>query len=522
MRDAGAQSLETRKRISLSRDTNAEKGSRIMKIRSASQQTVVQSTTSERSFATSLFLLAILWTTIFVVPLAWAQGDPPPPARFADDRILVKPNPNADLTALHTSLGTTVLRSFPAIGNLEVVQLPSNESVTNMLVQFKQSGLVQYAEPDWIVRAINGNPPNETHYVNGDLWGLHNIDQLGPCNWQVPQIGPVAGDDIHAQDGWGLQTSAANIIVAVIDTGVRYDHEDLGVNMWVNPVDGGHGLNTVNNGHATNDPWDDYGHGTHVAGIIGAAGNNGIGVVGVCWQVQIMACKFLTSNGTGLVSDAITCIDYASTKGAKIINASWGDYVQGVASLDNGILDLGISNFRSLYDAVDRARQARIIFVAACGNDGANNDNTTTRLFPASFTVDNVDSSTGQTLPALDNIIAVAATDSGDRLAAFPGSQSSNYGATTVYLGAPGVNIYSCWNGSTNDYQCDWGTSMAAPYVAGACALVSAHYPNDSYQQIIQRVLTAVDPVPSLAGKTKTGGRLELYWAPLPNRTRTS
>src|SRR5947207_1085447 len=133
-----------------------------MKIRGAVRLNADQSTSSMASLATSLFLLAILWATIFVVPLAWAQVGPPPPAGFAADRILVKPKPDADLTVLHASLGTTVLRSFPAIGNLEVVQLPPNESVTNMLVQFEQSDSVQYAEPDWTIYALN--EPNDSHY----------------------------------------------------------------------------------------------------------------------------------------------------------------------------------------------------------------------------------------------------------------------------------------------------------------------------------------------------------------------
>src|SRR5207249_4831682 len=167
---------------------------------------------------------------------------------------------------------------------------------------------------------------------NGDLWNLKNLGQYSG----------VPGADIHAPEGWDIQNTASNVIVAVIDTGVRYTHEDLAPNMWINPgetgldelgrdkatngvdddgdgyIDDVHGINTLlNNG----DPNDDYGHGSHVAGIIGAAGNNSLGVVGVCWRVQLMACESIDSQGNGSISDAITCIDYARSKGARIINA---------------------------------------------------------------------------------------------------------------------------------------------------------------------------------------------------------
>ncbi|HKI71302.1 MAG TPA: S8 family serine peptidase, partial [Verrucomicrobiae bacterium] len=280
-----------------------------------------------------------------------------------------------------------------------------------------------------------------------------------------------------------------NIIVAVIDTGVRYTHEDLADNMWVNPgeipgngidddgdgyVDDVHGINVINH---TGDPNDDYGHGTHVSGTIGAVGNNTVGIVGVCWKVQIMACKFLDSTGNGFISDAIKCMDYARSKGAKVINASWGS-----------------TSFTSqaLHDAIDTLRQAGIIFVAAAGNSAQ--DNGVNPIYPASYD--------------LDNIISVAATTRDDDLAVF-----SNYGASTVDLGAPGEPIFSCWNGSDSDYRYFQGTSMAAPHVTGACALLMAHYPNDNYRQIINRILSNVDRLPSLAGKCISGGRLNLQRA---------
>src|SRR5213082_1247742 len=239
-------------------------------------------------------------------------------------------------------------------------------------------------------------------------------------------------------------------------------------------VDDVHGINTIAN---SGDPMDDHGHGTHVSGTIGALGNNSVGVVGVAWKVQIMACKFLDASGNGFISDAIKCIDYARSKGAKVVNASWGS-----------------TSFTSqaLHDAIDNLRRAGIIFVAAAGN--SSQDNGVDPIYPASYD--------------LDNIISVAATTRNDDLAVF-----SNYGASTVDLGAPGSPIFSCWNGSDSDYQYLDGTSMAAPHVTGSCALLMAHFPNDNYQQIINRILSNVDPLPSLEGKCVSGGRLNLQKA---------
>jgi len=385
---------------------------------------------------------------------------PPPP--FNDDRILVKPKLNADLTLLHTLLGTTVLQTFPAIGGLQVVLLPAGVGVDMIIAAFVNSGLVQYAERDAIVHALL--TPNDFRYFDGSLWGLNNTGQLGG----VPDA------DIDAPEGWDVQSTAPGIIVAVIDTGVRATHEDLAPNLWVNPADGSHGLNAIND---TNDPNDDFGHGTHVAGTLGAVGNNSVGIVGVCWNVKIMACKFLDPQGNGTLSDAIQCIDFARANGARIINASWGTTT---------------FTSQALRDAIASAGQAGIIFVAAAGNSAGNND--ADPLYPASYD--------------LDNIVAVAATTRADALANF-----SNFGATTVDLGAPGVSIFSCWNGADTDYQFLDGTSAAAPHVAGACALLMAHFPGDNYHQIINRLLSNVDPLPTLAGKCVSGGRLNLQKA---------
>src|SRR6266852_5864112 len=282
-------------------------------------------------------------------------------ASVRSDRILVKPKAGVDLSLLHLSLGVQVLNTFSAIGNLQICQVPFGTTADLLIPIYVQSGLVEYAEADYIVQALLA--PNDFRYQDGSLWGLHNLGQLGG----------VPGADIHAPEGWDTQSTASNVVVAVIDTGARYTHEDLAANMWVNPgeiagngvdddndgyVDDVHGINAIT---GTGDPLDDQGHGTPVCGTIGAVGNNSVGVVGVAWRVQIMACKFLDAQGNGAISDAIKCIDFARSKGANIINASWGS-----------------PTFTStaLHDAIQSTRDAGIIWVAAAGNSTGNNDTT--------------------------------------------------------------------------------------------------------------------------------------------------
>ncbi|MBU6399138.1 MAG: S8 family serine peptidase [Verrucomicrobia bacterium] len=383
---------------------------------------------------------------------------------FRPDRILVKPKAGIDLAAVNLLLGTQVLQSFPAMGNLQVLQVPAGQTAQQLIAAYQQSGTVAYAEPDYAVQLLL--TPNDFRYWDGSLWALHNTGQLGG----------TPGADIDAPDAWDLQHTATNIIVAILDTGVRYTHEDLAANMWTQPGGTNHGINALT---GSNDPWDDFGHGTHVSGTIGAVGNNSVGIVGVAWTAQLMECKFIDSQGNGSISGAITCINYARDHGAKIINASWGT-----------------TNFNSaaLHDAIANARDAGIIFVAAAGNSQDDNDGPNA-IYPASYT-------------DLDNVISVASTGRNDQLSVY-----SNYGAKSVHLGAPGQDIFSTYYQNDSNYVAMSGTSMAAAHVSGACAVVWAHYPDETYKQIIARVLNGTDPLPSLAGKTITGGRLNLFKA---------
>jgi len=250
--------------------------------------------------------------------------------------------------------------------------------------------------------------------------------------------------------------------------------------MWVNPSDGGHGYNAFTGNNDPND--DNTSHGTMVAGVLGAIGNNGKGVTGVAWQVQMMSCKCI-NNGTGSDSTVIACIDYAITNGARIINASF----------DSPTPSLALSN------AIVTARNAGILWIASAGNNS--HDVEVNPSYPTCY--------------GLDNVVSVAYTTRTNGLGSF-----SNYGATHVALAAPGDQIYTTFAASDSFYYPPIGssiniaaTSFSAAYVSGACALLIAQYPLDNYQQTISRLLASTDPLLALAGKCRTGGLLNLQKA---------
>jgi subtilisin family serine protease len=388
---------------------------------------------------------------------------------YRPDRILIKPKPETSAPALatfHTARKCAVLHTFDKMGRLQIVRVPPGETVPGLIAKYQQSGLVEYAEPDYTVHAA-ATLPNDPYFANGLLWGLYNYGQSSG----------TAGADIGATNAWNVLTSASNIVVAVVDSGIRYTHQDLAANMWVNPNDGSHGLNAIT---GTDDPSDDSGHGTLMAGVIGAVGNNNLGVVGVAWQVQMMACVCLSNNGTGNDSDVLTCIDYAITNGARIINASFSSTNYSLAT----------SN------AMVAARDAGIIVATAPGNTSANVD-----IHP-----------TYPTCLQIDNIISVAYTTRNDAL-----GQLSDYGATNVTLAAPGDQMYSTYDSSDTSYYPPSdlgvniaGTSFSTAYVSGALALLEAQYPADGYKEIINRLLNSADRIPALTGKCRTGARLNI------------
>lgn len=292
---------------------------------------------------------------------------------------------------------------------------------------------------------------------------------------------------VASQQAWDLSRGSSSVVVAVLDSGIDYTHPDLAANMWKNPKESADGVDNDGDGlvddiygydfyNNDSDPMSDDApsfHGTHVAGTIGAVGNNGIGITGHAPEVRLMALKFLGSTGGGATSGAIRAIDFAIAHGAKIISNSWG----------------GTAYSQALSDAIDRARAAGILFVVAAGNSGANNDKAS--FYPANY--------------PQDNIVRVAATNSSDALTPW-----SNYGKI-VDLAAPGENIYSTKNGGT--YQSLSGTSMATPLVSGVLATMLAARPDLPYWQQKYALLQGVDQIASMNGKIGSGGRINAYRA---------
>lgn len=317
---------------------------------------------------------------------------------------------------------------------------------------------IDYAEPDYLV--YPSVVPNDPAFSSRKMWGLDNPGTVA---------GTTADADIDAPEAWEIRSDASNVIVAVTDTGIQYNHEDLAPNMWSKAGTGEHGLDAYDN---DNDPMDTGGHGTHCAGTIGARGNNNIGLTGVAWNVQLMAGRFLGPQG-GSTSDGIRVVNYARINGADIISASWG----------------GGGFSKGLYDAIKAAGDAGIPFIAAAGNSSTNNDSTP--HYPSSYD--------------LPTLVAVASTTSKDTLSYF-----SCYGRYSVDIGAPGSDIWSSYIGSNSSYKHLNGTSMATPHVSGAMALARAHFPDDGAEDLIARLYSSVDPIPALSGKVTTGGRLNL------------
>ena len=339
---------------------------------------------------------------------------------------------------------------------------------------------VEYADLNYEVQADHGLPGDEKHkHANdsmfGNQWSLENTGQEGG----------KSGSDIGVLRAWYKTTGSSKVVVAVLDSGVDYTHFDLMNNIWVRPADMAQyvddELGSFNDLHGFNatdrwtDPMDDNGHGTHCAGIIGAEGNNGVGIAGINWNVEIMPLKFLSSTGSGTTKDAIEAINYVIDRKQKgvnvrIISASWGSTQKS----------------RALRDAIKKAGDEGILFVAAAGNNGDDSDKRP--HFPAGYY-------------DLPNVVSVAALDRNDQLASF-----SNYGAKSVQIAAPGKEILSTWlNG---EFYVASGTSMATPEVAGVAALILSTNPKMSVKELRDRLFSSVDKLDSLKGKVATGGRI--------------
>ncbi|MCB0419883.1 MAG: S8 family serine peptidase, partial [Bdellovibrionales bacterium] len=335
-------------------------------------------------------------------------------AQAADQEIKAVPGEyvltiNPDFLSLSTDelsdvLGIEVVRKVSEASHAYLVRTSMLEDTEYVLARLGDHRAVQIIEPNFIYETVN--LPNDPGLDR--LWGLINDGRSG-----------TKGVDVGAQEAWKIHTGAKNVIVAVIDTGVDYTIPDLAPNMWVNAAEanGTAGVDDDGNGFVDdlygwdfanndNDPKDDHSHGSHVSGTIGAKGNDNQGVVGVNWDVQIMALKFIKAQGGGTLEGAIGAIDYAVKMGANVLNNSWG----------------GGGYSQQLYDAIDRTKKANRLFVAAAGNSSSDNDKKPT--YPASYQI--------------DNIISVAAIDARGNKASF-----SCYGKKSVHIAAPGVQIFS-------------------------------------------------------------------------------
>lgn len=331
------------------------------------------------------------------------------------------------------------------VGDIVLIHLKSRDrqAVLNTISALQANPYVVYAEPDYLMDL--DIIPNDQYYDN--LWGLKKID---------------------APRAWEKFTGSGDVVVGVIDSGIYHEHTDLKENLWIEQgVLNNHGWDFYNDNH---DPLDENGHGTHVAGTIGAIGNNRIGITGVSWDVKIASLKVVSNEDSRNVcsSAAIKAIKQASELQMPILNNSWG----------------GRNYCESLKTVI---KQYSGLFIAAAGNNGADNDSDP--HYPASYDC--------------DNIISVAATDQNDNLTSF-----SNYGANTVDIAAPGIDIYSPL--LSGEYGYLSGTSMAAPHVAGAAALLKGYRPKLSTLELKEIILYSSDRVPQLCNKVLTGGRLNI------------
>jgi subtilisin family serine protease len=436
----------------------------------------------------TIFLIAGVLVLLFLVPHTVRA------ASYVQDEILVrfKPQTSPDsIQRLHARLRSVKTVGFPLVG-IQRIRIAEDLSVEEAIEQYQQDESVLFAEPNYIRRvfAVTNDPDFNQQ------WDLLAID---------------------APQAWDITSPSNNLVVATIDTGVDYTHPDLDDNIWSNQAEiPGDGIDNDANGYTDdirgwdfvgtqdssmcpttcdcaiddpvgdNDPMDDFGHGTHVAGIVGAEGDNGTGIAGMMWKTRLMPLKIIDRDGCGTVGDEIQAILYAVANGASIINASFG----------------GKGSSQAEREAIAAAGEAGIVFVAAAGNEKSDIDSSP--LFPASHD--------------LPNLISVAASDKGDRLAIF-----SNFGQSTVDVAAPGDCIRSTTPvGSftiegevscpgepiTASYAYLSGTSMAAPHVSGVVGLLLTQEPNLSPDRIKAIISLTVDLLDPFTGRVMSSGRL--------------
>jgi subtilisin family serine protease len=431
-----------------------------------------------------------------------AAAHPTTQSRFPEVFVRFRPGISLEQVRSIAAVQNDALADeYESVSNLVVIDDLDNALAESVAASYAQMPEVEYAEANFQIRLFDpqdetaasdlklrgapGNAPNDPMFA--EQWALHNS---GADNG-------LERADIDALSAWETTRGSEEVVVAVLDSGIDYNHPDLKANMWSRPAhiaaysddelghfDDEFGFDASDNGPAgghgpfdgrmVTDPMDQNGHGTHCAGIIGAEGNNGIGIAGVNWKVQIMPLKFMGRTGYGSVSDAVEAINYAIDRkkagvNLRVISASFGS----------------ATDSKALRDAIAAAGEEGILFVAAAGNDASNNDRWP--HYPSNYD--------------LPNVIGVAALDRNDRLASF-----SNYGAKSVHIAAPGKAILSTWPGGR--YREASGTSMATPYVAGIAALIVANQPNISVKTLRDRLIGSADELESLKGKVASSSRV--------------
>ena len=381
--------------------------------------------------------------------------------------------------ALCRKVGLGAMKTYSLVPGLALVHVAGNPM--DAIAQLKSNPAVDYIEPNYMY--YRQTTPNDELF--SQLWGMNQ----------------AANNDIDAPEAWDIYTGDPNYRIAIIDTGIDFNHPDLQGNIWVNPgetpndgidndgngyIDDVSGWDFTGTGLGTkfvngdNNPQDGDGHGTHVAGTIAGKGNNGIGVTGVVWGAKIVPLKFLGDDGSGSTANAILAVDYCRINGIKLSNNSWG----------------GGGSSTALRTAISNAGAADHLFVAAAGNSSLNIDGLL-KSYPASYN--------------LANQINVAATTATGTMASF-----SNYGRTSVHVGAPGnaiVSTYSTTAVGSTGYASLSGTSMAAPHVTGVAALLRGRMPGWTVAQVKAAILSTVKPLSSLTTRTVTGGTVSAFKA---------
>jgi subtilisin family serine protease len=422
-----------------------------------------------------------------------SQGEPEVLVKFRSDVKL------SDIKNIAARNNDRVEDEIESVKNLVSIDDLDNVDAAKVAEMYRSmKDLVIYAEPNYQIN-INQMPTRpvdvkvkEVPVIPGDDKASAPNDPMFKEQWALNNDGQNGGKakaHLDVLKAWLKNKGSEDVVVAVLDTGVDYTHQDLITNMWIRPENvpaySDDELGTINDKNGFNsdansgDPMDQNGHGTHCAGVIGAEGNNSLGIAGINWKVEIMPLKFLGRGGFGSTKNAIEAINYAIDRkkagvNIRVINASWGSTQYS----------------KALEDAIRAAGDAGILFIAAAGNASTDNDNRP--HYPSNYD--------------LPNVISVAALDRNDTLASF-----SNYGAKTVHIAAPGKDIVSTW---LNDgFREASGTSMATPQVAGVAALIVANNPSIKVEDLRKKLLKSVDKLDTLEGKVENGGRINAAMA---------